>query len=136
MKTSSKSALNAKKIARVMHALGQPARIRILLTIGHGEVCVCHLETALGLRQAYISQHLMALREAGLVSSRREGRFIQYRLKDQALVDLIQSAARLAGIPDAQVQFTPPDALLSNCPCPHCTPEESLIFPTIKQLKE
>jgi ArsR family transcriptional regulator len=61
----------SKEIAFLLRVLGQPERLSILLLIGKGEACVCHLEAALGLRQAYISQHLMALREANIVIARR-----------------------------------------------------------------
>ena len=54
----------AEKAAQLLHLLGQAERLSILLAIGNGEACVCHLEAALGLRQAYISQHLMTLRQA------------------------------------------------------------------------
>jgi ArsR family transcriptional regulator len=72
--------LNApeEKISLLLHTLGQPVRIRILLAISDDEACVCHLETMLGLRQAYISQHLMAMRNAGILTTRRDGRFIFY----------------------------------------------------------
>jgi ArsR family transcriptional regulator len=132
----SKTTSHVKTIAQVLRALGQPARIRILLTIGEGEVCVCHLEAALGLRQAYISQQLMALREVGLVSSRREGRYILYSLQDPALIELIQLAAQLVGIPDIQVQFAPPNAPVDACPCPRCSPEGPLVLLETERLQE
>ena len=76
-------------IASLLETISPLTRLQILLAIGTGEACVCHLETALGLRQAYISQHLMALRKADILQDRREGRYIFYRLKDAALLDLI-----------------------------------------------
>src|SRR3989337_4266011 len=73
------------KLAQVFRSLGQPARVNILLAIGTGEACVCHLEAATGQRQAYISQQLMALRRAKLVATRRDGRNIFYRLKNPGI---------------------------------------------------
>jgi ArsR family transcriptional regulator len=58
----------AEQIAAPLQAIASPQRVAILLTIGMGEACVCHLETALGWRQAYISQHLMALRKADILT--------------------------------------------------------------------
>jgi DNA-binding transcriptional ArsR family regulator len=84
-----------QKISRLFRVLGQPSHLEILIAIGTGEACVCHLETAIGCRQAYISQHLMALRSEGLVVSRREGRRIFYRLKNAGVLDLIRNAASL-----------------------------------------
>jgi DNA-binding transcriptional ArsR family regulator len=48
-------------------ALAHPVRLQILDMLRSGEVCVCHMEAVLGKRQAYISQQLMVLRDAGLV---------------------------------------------------------------------
>lgn len=60
---------NTSAIADLFRLLGQPVRLRILLAIGTGEACVCHLEAHLGLRQALISQYLMVLRDAGLATA-------------------------------------------------------------------
>ena len=110
-----------KKISTLFRILGQPSHLEILLSIGTGEACVCHLEAATGWRQAYISQHLMALRSEGLVVSRRDGRNIYYRLKNASILDLIRKAAGIAGISDveaAQDQLAEP---LPNCCCPNCS---------------
>ncbi len=109
-----------KNVARLFHALGQPARLKILMAIGGGEACVCHLEAALGMRQAYISQQLMALRLDDIVEIRREGRFIYYRLKDPALLRLVGQAANLAGFAQEALQMGAPTPVLPNCDCPHC----------------
>ena len=110
-------------VAPIFQALSAPARIEILLTIGQGEACVCHLEAALGWRQAYISQHLMALREAGIVTDRREGRFIHYRMRDVSILDLVRQAAHLQGVTEAEMA-----ALAARpgkeCPCPKCNSEK------------
>ena len=63
-------------------ALAHPVRLQILDMLRSGEACVCHMETALGKRQAYISQQLMVLRDAGLVDARRDGLQVFYRLTD------------------------------------------------------
>ena len=75
-----KSSSEIKKISQLLRAISSTPRLRILLAIGTGEACVCHLEAKLGLRQAYISQHLMDLRKGKVLTSRREGRFIFYRI--------------------------------------------------------
>jgi ArsR family transcriptional regulator len=116
----------AKDIAFLLRVLGQPERLSILLVIGNGEACVCHLEAALGLRQAYISQHLMALRDADIVIARREGRNIFYRLKNPQALDLIQLAGGLAGATSAEINSGIQSTGMLNCPCPHCTPKDEL----------
>jgi DNA-binding transcriptional ArsR family regulator len=107
-----------RQISSLLRALSQPARLEILLAIGTGEACVCHLETATGQRQAYISQQLMALRRAKIVASRREGRNIYYRLRDPAVLELIQQAGDLIPI---QVNASSEVDRLQDCPCPNCS---------------
>ncbi len=104
----------------MLRAIGQPVRLRILLAIGRREACVCHLEALLGLRQAHISQQLMALRKAGILSARREGRFIYYRLNDPRLLDLIQMAGRLAKIPETELKALVQADQIPHCCCPKC----------------
>ena len=115
------------KISALFDQLSQPARVQILVIIRKQPACVCHLVAALGLRQAAISQHLMGLREAGWVSTRKQGRFVFYRLRDKRLVMLIEQAATIAGIAPGeleQISHRP----LENCPCPQCHPELSPEF--------
>lgn len=112
-----------QQISSLLRAISQPARIEILLAVGRGEACVCHLEAAIGQRQAYISQQLMALREAGIVTSRRDGRNIYYRLQDPAVLELIQQAGSLSGIEDSEIPIAGPENLLDECPCPRCAHE-------------
>jgi len=83
------------KIATLLQTVGQPARLQILLVIGENEACVCQLEAILHWRQAYLSQHLMALRKTGIVVTIRHGRKIHYRLSNARLLDLIRQAAEL-----------------------------------------
>ena len=85
--------------AEVFALLGQPERLKIVLAIGRGHACVCHLTAVLGLRQAYISQQLMLLRAANLVTAERCGRHIFYSLSDPRWLDLIEQAAALVGTP-------------------------------------
>lgn len=108
-----------QQIGELFEVIGSPARIQILLAIGAGEACVCHLESLLGLRQAYISQQLMDLREKGLIASRREGKFIFHRLEKPEVLDLVRLAARVVGISEHEL------ALQSHpgCECPHCRRE-------------
>ena len=97
--------------------------LEILLAIGEGEACVCHLEASLGYRQAYISQHLMSLREAGLLSTRRDGKYIFYRLERPEIMEMVELAARLAGF-DAFVVAGRVNLARSSCDCPNCSMEK------------
>jgi ArsR family transcriptional regulator len=110
-----------KKISHLLRTVGQPTRLKILMAIGGGEVCVCHLEAMLGMRQAYISQHLMALRKAEVLLNRREGRFIFYRLRDPETLDLIQMAARIVGVAEHNQPLpVREEAMAISCVCPTC----------------
>jgi DNA-binding transcriptional ArsR family regulator len=113
----------AGKVSPLLDHLSNPFRLAILLSIGDGEACVCHLEAVLKKRQAYISQHLAGLREAGMLLSRREGRFVYYRLADPAWLDLIRTAGRLAG-----ADLTPPKATV-KCLCPDCSDSKPGFIP-------
>jgi ArsR family transcriptional regulator len=62
-------------------AMAHDTRLRALILLaGHGELCVCELTHALGLSQPHVSRHLAQLREAGLVTDRREGIWVYYRI--------------------------------------------------------
>jgi len=62
-------------------ALAHDTRLRsMLLLLAHGELCVCELSHALGAAQPHMSRHLGQLREAGLVTDRRDGLWIYYRI--------------------------------------------------------
>ncbi len=109
-------------LAEIFRLLGQPIRIQILLIIGREEACVCHIEALLNIRQATISQHLMVLRDAGLVSTNRDGRNIFYRLATPELFDIIYQVAAATGIATgelARLDIKP----VPGCPCPRCNPE-------------
>jgi ArsR family transcriptional regulator len=80
------------RIFRIMHippgslfsALAHDTRLRcLLLLLRHEELCVCELTQAIGAAQPHISRHLAHLREIGVVSDRREGVWIHYRLHPQ-----------------------------------------------------
>jgi len=107
-------------ISELLTTISAPARLEILLVIGAGEACVCHLEARLGYRQAYISQHLMALRQAGLLDSRRDGKYIFYNLARPELMDLLRQAAQITGVSLPVIEAISPEA---QCICPNCTPE-------------
>ena len=112
----------SQQIATPLEAIASPQRIAILLAIGTGEACVCHLETALGWRQAYISQHLMALRKADILQDRREGRYIFYRLTNSSFLDLVTASARLSGLSAESVSELINTQVNPSCECPQCTP--------------
>jgi len=108
--------------AEILRLLGQPIRLQILLVIGSEEVCVCHLEALIGLRQAVISQHLMGLRKAGLVLARRKGRFMYYRLANADVLELVLRAAELGGL-DSAALLNQYSRVVPGCHCSRCAPK-------------
>ena len=118
MNVSTKKA--EKNIAEYLKVLGSPIRVKILLSIGYGEACVCHLEAKLDKRQAYISQHLMVLRDAEILETRRDGKYIFYRVADRKVFDLLETAADLLDMPVDSLPSLEETEALSNCDCPKC----------------
>ena len=72
-----KKALNPEELFK---ALADETRLRILHLIGDHEVCVCFFVEALNVPQPKISRHLAYLRRVGLVDTRRDGKWIHYRI--------------------------------------------------------
>ena len=76
-------------VSLALKALSHPVRLQIMDLLRRNDLCVCQIESALGKRQAYISQHLMVLREAGLVTARKDGLLVYYRLANPQLEELL-----------------------------------------------
>ena len=99
-----------RQAAKVFHLLSHPVRLRILDELRRGEACVCHLQTVLGRPQAYVSQQLRVLREAGVVTDRKDGLLVYYRVADPQVERLLDEVLGPAGEPTC----------VAGCPCPHC----------------
>ncbi|NOZ27492.1 MAG: winged helix-turn-helix transcriptional regulator [Chloroflexi bacterium] len=99
-----------EKAARLFRALAHPARLRILDALRYGEECVCHLEALLGKPQAYVSQQLAVLREAGLVRDRKDGQRVYYAICDERMLSLLEEFLGPRTSPTR----------LDHCRCPKC----------------
>ncbi len=106
-----------RQLTNLFKALMHPARLEILDILRTGEECVCHIEAQLGYRQAYVSQQLAVLRDAGLVQDTRDGWNIYYRVIRPEVYALIDVARTMAGIP---IHHPAAVNRLHNCPCPKC----------------
>ncbi|NUP90282.1 MAG: winged helix-turn-helix transcriptional regulator [Candidatus Sumerlaeia bacterium] len=69
-----------KETLAITRALSDPARIRTLLVVGENDLCVCQIIEMLGLAPSTVSKHLQILSQAGLVITRKEGRWVHVRL--------------------------------------------------------
>ncbi len=79
--------LDIPRIAQLCNALADEARVEIVSRLLGGEKCVCDLSDALETGQSRLSYHLKVLKEAGLVTDRREGRWSYYTLARDAFVE-------------------------------------------------
>ncbi|QQS03421.1 MAG: winged helix-turn-helix transcriptional regulator [Fibrobacterota bacterium] len=71
--------------ARVLAALSNPARLRMVVSLAQGEKCVCDMAAEVGLDMSTTSRHLVQLRQAGLVMDERRGNMVFYSLKATCL---------------------------------------------------
>ena len=77
--------LDVSRAARWFHALSDETRLGIVARLAGGERCVCELTDALDAAQSRLSFHLRTLKDAGIVTARREGRWMYYALDRDAL---------------------------------------------------
>lgn len=82
-----------KQALRVFGALSDASRVRMLYALRHGELCVCQLIELLGLSPSTVSKHLSILRDAGLLESRKEGRWVYYRIADSTVFPILGKQA-------------------------------------------
>ncbi len=76
------------RAAHWFHALSDETRLQIIECLSDGERCVCDLTNMLATTQSLLSFHLKTLKEAGILTDRREGRWVYYSLSPQAIEDL------------------------------------------------
>jgi len=99
-----------KESAELFHLVSHQGRLQILDELRRSEACVCHLQTVLGRPQAYVSQQLRVLREAGVVAARKDGLMVYYQLSDGRVVRLLEEVLGPAGRRER----------VPGCPCPRC----------------
>jgi len=93
---ATRAALDTDRAARLFHALSDETRLSILKRLRHGDRCVCELTDVLDAAQSRLSFHLRVLKEAGLVTDRREGRWMYYTINGDTLADVADLVQRLA----------------------------------------
>ncbi len=109
-----------------LRTISHSTRLAILDILRDGEQCVCHMEAMLNLRQAYISQQLMILKQAGLLEARRDGLNLYYRVVKPGVfivLDALQSATGVSRQPPKHKHAK------ANCPCPKCNVKVSNEIP-------
>ena len=81
------------RAVQLFHALSDETRLEIVRLLSRGERCVCELQNVLDAAQSRLSFHLKTLKDAGVVSDRRDGRWIYYALKRDALDEIAEFAS-------------------------------------------
>jgi ArsR family transcriptional regulator, arsenate/arsenite/antimonite-responsive transcriptional repressor len=76
------------KVSAAFHALSDPTRLELINRLAGGEQCVCELTDALKTGQSRLSFHLKVLKDAGLIQDRREGRWMYYKLVEEAFEEV------------------------------------------------
>ena len=100
-----------REFLNITKALSDPARVRVLLALREGELCLCHFIALLKLSPSTVSKHLDLLYQAGLVERRKEGRWCLFRLAGRDAEPAVRSALRwveaaLAKSPEARADAT------------------------------
>ncbi len=80
------------QVAEHFSALGNPARLALLLALDGRELCVCDCAQVLGCSVSGVSQHLKELRRLGAITFRNAGKLAYYRIADQRWIDLAHEA--------------------------------------------
>ena len=96
---ATRAASDADRAVRLFHALSDGTRLSILQRLRFGERCVCDMTDALDAAQSRLSFHLRVLKDAGLVTDRREGRWMYYTLNPETLSEVAELIEALATPP-------------------------------------
>ena len=78
-----------QRLALTYKIMGDPTRLKIIMALRGGEMCVCDIAAFLGLSESAVSHQLRRLRESSLVRSRRDGQILYYSLDDDHVLDLV-----------------------------------------------
>ena len=81
---------NLRRMAGLFHALADPIRLSIVERLRDGERCVCELTDALEAGQSRLSFHLKTLKDSGLLTDRRQGRWVYYALNPETIGEIQQ----------------------------------------------
>ena len=77
------------RLAQTYKVLGDPTRLKIVMALGGGEMCVCDLAAFLNITESAVSHQLRRLRDMALIKNRREGQMLYYFLDDEHVADLL-----------------------------------------------
>ncbi len=82
--------------AQVFQALAHPIRVAVVELLRDGEVCVCDIAAQIGAERSNVSRHLAVMQRAGVLSCRRDGLQVLYRLRTPCILEFLSCATRVA----------------------------------------
>jgi len=105
------------ELAEIASALGEPKRLLALAMLQRGELCLCDLTDGLGVAPSTVSNHMAILKRSGLVRSRKDGRWMHFRLAEEDASPVVSEALRwaLSHLPKSVIPS-------SNCTTGDCCP--------------
>ncbi len=87
-----------REITDIFKAISEQNRVRILLMLLHKSLCVCEIKSILNISTPTVSSHLNILRKAGFIEDTKDGKWINYRIKqnitNQVVIDLLDSLVK------------------------------------------
>lgn len=89
---------NLRDFMAITKALADEQRVRALMALQRGELCVCQIVELLGLATSTVSKHMSILKQARLVESRKHGRWMYYRLADDDATDMVRQTVAWAAV--------------------------------------
>jgi ArsR family transcriptional regulator len=99
--------------AQFFQVLAHPVRLQILAALSEQACCVCHLQALTRRPQAYVSQQMRVLRDAGMVSDEKDGQNVYYRLCNPTVEALLHEV----------IGSDRPRTTIADCNCPKCVDE-------------
>jgi ArsR family transcriptional regulator, arsenate/arsenite/antimonite-responsive transcriptional repressor len=96
---ATRTPLDISRSVQLFHALSDETRLCILERLRLGERCVCELTDALDAAQSRLSFHLKVLKDAGLVTDRRDGRWMYYTLNQEVMGEIVEQIEALTSAP-------------------------------------
>jgi ArsR family transcriptional regulator len=93
-----------KDLLTIFRALSDETRLRILKLLEHGELCVCDIVAAFDMIQPKVSFHLAALKSAGLLKDRRDGKWMRYKIDDSDLFRRMLILSVIEKIPEERIK--------------------------------
>ncbi len=91
---SEKYSESVDKISKIFSLLGEPSRMKIVLALLEGELCVYHICEITGGKQSATSQHLRKLKDSNIVKSRKDSNQVLYSLSDEHVKEIVKIAIR------------------------------------------